>query len=189
MATIPGAAVVAAHFGETMVLYSEVERVEVVVDGAPPGPNGRLFTVEPKKATKVPYEAGRFILDHLGYTGAVRVEVQESDTGTKYDIPKAKAESLAKLERGDEIRFKGWLNGVITDYVKQNKPVPAPEGAILDIINRRSYNLKQYGVTPIGWGEKAADAEKEALKAQVTAQAKQLEALQAQVAALTKQKV
>jgi len=176
-ATIPGAVVMASHYGETMVLYSAVTRVEAEVSGAPPVTDdpkgdpdkhcGRTFVVPVGKATKVPYEAGRFILDHMGYTGVVRVDVLESDSGTKYDIVKAKAESTDKSKRGDEIMFKGWLTGVITDFVKQNKPVPAPEGTILDIINRRGYDLKKFGITPIGWGEKAADEEKEALKRQI----------------------
>src|SRR5579864_3413158 len=126
MSIIPGAAVVAAHYGEAVVLYSEAERVEAVVDGAPPQENGRLFIVEPGKPKKVPYEAARFILDHLGYTGVVRVDVVESDAGTKYDLVKAKAESLAKLEKADDMRFKVWLSGVIEDYVKRSKPVPQP---------------------------------------------------------------
>lgn len=191
MATIPGAPIVASHYGESMVLYSEGLRVEAIVDGAPPilddpkgdpdKHSGRTFVIPIGKATKVPYEAGRFILDHLGYTGVVRVDVKESETGSKYDIEKAKRESAEKLKRGDEIMFKSWLTGVIDDFVKRNKPVPAPEGSILAIIERRGYDLRKYGITPIGWGEKAADEEKADLK-------RQLAELQAKVAELTKGK-
>jgi hypothetical protein len=189
MATIPGAPVVAAHYGESMVLYSGGIRVEATVDGAPavqesPGNDpdkhaGRTFVIPIGKATKVPYEAGRFILDHLGYTGVVRVDVKESDSGTKYDIEKAKRESEAKLAKGDEIMFKSWLTGVIEDFVRRNKPVPAPEGNILAIIERRGYDLKKYGIVPIGWGEKAADEEKAALR-------KEIDDLKAALAVLTK---
>jgi hypothetical protein len=189
MATVPGTPVVMAHYGESMVLYSAGLRVEAEVSGAPPvlddpkgDPDkhtGRTFVIPVGKATKVPYEAGRFILDHLGYTGVVRVDVKESESGTKYDIEKAKRESEEKLKRGDEIMFKSWLTGVIDDFVKRNKPVPAPEGNVLAIIERRGYDLRKYGITPIGWGEKAADDEKAELK-------KQIADLQAQVALLAK---
>jgi hypothetical protein len=169
MSTIPGAPVVAAHFGEAMVMYSESERVECVVDGAPPGDNGRLFIVEPGKPKKVPYEAGRFMLDHLGYTGVVRVAVTETDSGSTFDLKTAKAESLAKLEKGDDLRFKAWLAGIIEDYVKRSKPVPEPDESIMRIIERRGYNLKSYGITPIGWAEKEKHDDVEALRSQVAA--------------------
>jgi hypothetical protein len=177
LATIPGAPVIAAHFGETMVLYSEGERVEAVVDGAPPGDTGRLFVVEPGKPKKVPYEAGRFMLDHLGYTGVVRVNVTESDSGTTYDIANAKVESIAKLAQGDEMRFKYWLAGVVDDYVKRNKPVPQPEESIMRIIERRGYDLKNYGIVPIGWAEKEKGGEMDALRAQVAELTAKLNAL------------
>lgn len=165
--TIPGAAVVAAHYGEQVVLYSEAERVECVVDGAPPAENGRLFIVEPGKPKKVPHEAARFILDHLGYTGVVRVDVVESDTGTKYDLVKAKRESLAKLEAADDLRFKAWLSGIVEDFVKRSKPVPQPDDAIMRIIERRKYDLKKYGIVPIGWAEDESKSEVAQLKKQV----------------------
>jgi hypothetical protein len=167
MASIPGAAVMAAHFGEAVVLYSESERVEAVVDGAPPQENGRLFIVEPGKPKKVPYEAARFMLDHLGYTGVVRVDVVESDSGTKYDLTKAKVESLAKLKTADEMRFKAWLSGVIEDYVKRSKPVPVPDDAIMRVIQRRGYDLKAYGIVPIGWAEDSSKTEIQQLRKQV----------------------
>src|ERR1700728_4163360 len=90
----------ALKYHDYMWLYTEGERVEVVVDGAPPGPNGRLFTIEPGKATKVPHEAGRFILEHIGYTGVVRVDEKdrEDGTGTDLDIAKAKDESMKRFE-------------------------------------------------------------------------------------------
>ena len=173
---IPGAAVVAAHYGEMVVLYSEAERVEVVVDGAPPQENGRLFIVEPGKPKKVPYEAARFILEHLGYTGVVKVDVIESEGGTKYDLAKAKADSMAKLVQADDLRFKAWISGVIEDYVKRSKPVPAPEGAILRIIERRKYDLKKYGIVPIGWAEADKIDEVAELRAQVARLAAALDA-------------
>lgn len=176
---IPGAAVVAAHYGEQVVLYSEAERVECVVDGAPPAENGRLFIIEPGKPKKVPHEAARFILDHLGYTGVVRVDVVDSDTGSKYDLVKAKQESLAKLEAADDMRFKAWLSGVIEDYVKRSKPVPQPDEAIMRIITRRGYDLKKYGIVPIGWAEDESKSEIAALQKKVDGLMAALKAAQA----------
>lgn len=168
MASIPGAPVIAAHYGEAMVLYSELERVGAVVDGAPANSHGhtlgRLYIVEPNKPTKVPYEAGRFILDHLGYTGVVQVDITETDSGTRYDIPKAQADSRAKLKESDELRFKSWISGVIDDYVKRNKPVPQPDDSIMAVIARRGYDLKAYGIVPIGWAEKGKADELQALR-------------------------
>ena len=178
MATILGTTV-AAHYGETVLVYSE-ELIECVVDGAPPGETGRLFRVEPGKPKRVPYEAWRFMRDHLGYTGVVEVDVIETKddlgnvTGTKYDLEKAKRDSEAKLKVADEQRFQYWLNGVIEDYVKRSKPVPQPDDAIQRLLDRRGYDLKQYGIVPIGWREKQHTSEVEALRAELAELKKQL---------------
>lgn len=177
MATNPGAPVVAAHFGDTMVLYSEHERVEAVVDGAPPRENGRLFVVEPGKPTKVPYEAGRFMLEHLGYTGVVRVNITESDTGTTYDVKTARKESDAKLAEQDHLRFQRWVSSMVEDYVKRSKPVPAPDDAIQRVIDRRGYDLKKYGIVPIGWAESEKVDEAQVLREQVAKLTQQVQQL------------
>lgn len=148
---LPGQAIIPMKFGEAMVLYTAGDRVEAVVDGAPVGKNGRLYIVEPNKPTKVPYEAGRFILDHLGYTGVVRVQETETDTGVDYDIKGAQEESIAKLEAADAAAFKRYISDAVEDFVKRNKPVPQPDERIMKIIKRRGYDLKQFGIVPIGW--------------------------------------
>jgi hypothetical protein len=153
MGTMPGAVVIAKHYGEAMILYSAVNRVAAVVDGAPVGDNGRLFIIEKGKAKKLPYEAGRFILDHYGYTGVVRVDEQETDTGTNYDMVKAKAESLALTEQQDDKRFQQYISDVVTDYLNQKKPAPKTPAAIQEIIDRRGYDLTKYGIFPLGQKE------------------------------------
>lgn len=152
MATLPGMTVTAARYSDYMWLYTEGEPVDAVVDGAPPGPMGRLFHIEPMKATKVPYEAGRFILDHLGYTGVVRVT--ESDrpdgTGTDLDIQSAKAESLSKFETEDARRWREYVEYCITDKVNNKRAVPATPDSIKRLIERRGYRLADYGIAPVG---------------------------------------
>lgn len=177
MGTMPGAVVMPQHYADYMILYSATDRVEAVVDGAPAGPNGRLYIVEPGKAQKVPYEAGRFILDHLGYTGVVRVQETETDTGITFDIETAKQASLNKSKDADEKRFKDYISAAVEDYVKQSKPVPPPSDAILRVIERRGYDLKRFGIVPIGWEEPEKDARVQQLE-------DQLKALQAQIANL-----
>lgn len=143
-----------------MVLYTAGDKVECVVDGAPAGPNGRLFIIRPGKATKVPYEAGRFILEHLAYTGVVRVQERETDTGIEYDIEGARKESLALSEQQDRIRFRAYVDGVVADYImnpKGRKAVPEPPEPIKAIIKRRGFDLKQYGIVPLGWEEVVKD--------------------------------
>jgi hypothetical protein len=174
MGTIPGAVVIPAHFGESVILYSEVERVEVVVDGAPAGPDGRLFTIEPGHPKRVPYEAARFILDHFGYTGVVRVNVVETDSGTTNDLATARRESIEKIKMADDMRFRAWVASVVEDYIRKNKPVPQPDDAIMRVIERRGYDLKQYGIVPVGWAEKEKADELDALRAQVKALEKKL---------------
>ncbi len=153
MGTMPGAVVIAKHYGEAMVLYSAVNRVEAVVDGAPVGPNGRLFIIEKGKAMKLPYEAGRFILDHLAYKGVVRVDEQETETGVSYDMEKAKEESLALTATEDDKRFQRYIQDVVTDYLNQKKPAPQTPRAIQEIIDRRGYDLTKYGIFPLGQKE------------------------------------
>lgn len=134
-----------------MRLYSHSERVAATVDGAPPGPAGRLFIVEPGVVTKVPDEAGRFILAHLAYTGVVKVDELESETGVKFDKEKAITDSLAALEEQDQVRFQTYIQNMVKDYVERNRPVPPPSESILRIIDRRGYDLKKFGIVPIGW--------------------------------------
>ena len=153
MGTMPGAVVIAKHYGEAMVLYSAVNRVEAVVDGAPVGPNGRLFIIEKGKAMKLPYEAGRFILDHLAYKGVVRVDEQETETGVSYDMEKAKEESLALTATEDDKRFQRYIQDVVTDYLNHKKPAPQTPAAIQEIIDRRGYDLTKYGIFPLGQKE------------------------------------
>jgi hypothetical protein len=154
---LPGQTVIPRSYGERMVLYSAGDKVECVVDGAPVGPNGRLFIINTNKPQQVPYEAGRFILEHLSYTGVVRVNEKETDTGIEYDIDGAKAESLALLEVMDRTRFNQYVAGVVQDYVQNGKPVPQPAPSIMAIIERRGYDLKRFGIVPIGWEEPVKD--------------------------------
>lgn len=168
-ATMPGSVVIPQRYGEAMVLYTS-ERVACVVDGAPPGKHGRLFIVEPGKTTKVPYEAGRFILDHLGYTGVVRVEEEETEEGTHYNLQKAREESESLLAAQDEKRFHQFVTDCVEDYVKRNKPVPQPPESILAVIHRRGYDLKKFGIVPIGW----EDPEKNSRVAQLEEQVKKM---------------
>ena len=171
-ATLPGAVVIPKSYGQMMILYSALERVECTVDGAPPGDNGRLFIIEPGVPKKVPYEAGRFILEHMAYTGVVRVEETETVEGVKYQTEAAEIASLAATEAGDNERFQRYLSSAVEDFVKRGKPVPPPDERTLRAIKRRGYDLKNFGIVPIGW-EKPEDqkitdlkAENELLKAQ-----------------------
>lgn len=160
---LPGQAVIPKSYGEAMVLYTAGDPVCTVVDGAPAnwrGAEGRKFTIEPGKAKIVPYEAGRFILEHLSYTGVVRVKETETDSGIEYDIETAKKESLELLEAMDRQRFRQYVDGVVADYImnpKGKKAVPEPPEPIKAIIKRRGYDLKTYGIVPLGWEEPHAD--------------------------------
>lgn len=153
MATMPGASVSPYNYRSQMRLYSAVEKVEAVVDGAPPGPEGRKFTVEPGKVATVPWEAGRFILEHLAYTGVVRVDEVETDNGVLFDVDKAKAESERLLRHFDEQRYQRYIDDMVTDYMNQKKPVPRPPEAIMKIMQRRGYDPKKQGILPMGWEE------------------------------------
>jgi hypothetical protein len=150
--TLPGQITTAFRYQDYMLLYTAGDKVEAVVDGAPPGPDGRLFTIEPNKVVKVPYEAGRFILEHLAYTGVVRVnEKQKEDgSGSEYDVATAKKESLIKFEEQDAKRWRDYVEYCITDKINQKKAVPATPDTIKAIIARRGYRLSDYGIAPVG---------------------------------------
>lgn len=149
---IPGQARQAVNYHDSVWVYTAGEEVSAVVDGAEPGPNGRLFTVTPGKATKVPREAARFLIEHLGYTGVVRVnETERADgTGTDLDIEGAKAESLAKFEEADAQRWRDYITYVVDDKVNQKRAVPATPDSIRRIMARRGYKLSDYGIQPVG---------------------------------------
>lgn len=150
--TLPGGASTPFRYHDYMILYTAGEKVEVVVDGAPPGPMGRLFVVEADKPIKVPYEAGRFILEHLAYTGVVRVtETDRADgTGTEYDVASARTESLKQFEAEDARRWREYIEYCITDKINNKKAVPATPDAIKRIIARRNYRLSDFGIAPVG---------------------------------------
>lgn len=178
---LPGQQLLPQNYGSQMVLYSATERVEAVVDGAPPGPTGRLFVVEPGKPVRVPQEAGRFILEHLGYTGVVRVNETLTDTGVTYDIEAAKQESLDRLAAHDQLRFDAYVRSCVQDYISNPagaKPVPPPSGSILKIIERRGYDLKRFGIIPLGWENPDKDKRVTDLQAQNADLIKRLEALE-----------
>ena len=150
--TLPGGASTPFRYHDYMILYTAGEKVETVVDGAPPGPMGRLFVIEPDKPIKVPYEAGRFILEHLAYTGVVRVtETDKADgTGTEYDVASARTESLQQFEAEDARRWRDYVTYCIDDKVNNKKAVPATPDAIKRIIDRRGYRLSDFGIAPVG---------------------------------------
>lgn len=133
-------------------LYTEGETVCAVVDGAPPGPEGRKFTIEPGKAKKVPWEAGRFLLEHLGYTGVVRVREtdREDGTGTDLDIESAKIESAEKLLGEDERRWQDYVRYCIDDKINNKRVVPPTPDSIKRIMARRGYKLEDFGIQPAG---------------------------------------
>jgi hypothetical protein len=184
MGTMPGAVVIAKHYGEAMVLYSAIEKVAAVVDGAPVGKNGRLFIVEPEKPVKVPYEAGRFILEHYAYLGVVRVDEEETETGITYHVDKAKTESLALTQQMDDQRFNQYVSDVVTDYLNQKKPAPRTPAVIQKIIERRGYDLKRYGIFPLGEKESEQLAKMATLEADNKAKDEKLQTLQRQMAEL-----
>jgi len=175
------------HYGKTMILYTAQEKVEAVVDGAPPGPNGRLFIVEVNDPTEVPWEAGRFILEHLAYTGVVKVdEIETRDakgkrTGVEYDVEKAHAESLALGEQMDRVRWQRFVNDMMDDYVSRkdgkSKAVPQPPDSILRIMKRRGFKLDDYGIKPVGFEDPTA-AENKALREQLAELSKRLTAME-----------
>jgi hypothetical protein len=181
------------HYTSTMVLYSAIDRVAAVVDGAPAGPSGRLFVVEPGRPTKVPYEAGRFILEHMAYTGVVRVEevttydADGNETGIQYDVESAKADSADKSAASDEVRFRQYVSDCMEDYIARkdgkSKVPPPPSEAILRIIERRGYKLEDYGIKPLGYKDPNAEKQQK-LEAENISLKSQFDALQAQFTAM-----
>lgn len=173
--TLPGQTVIPKGYGEAVVLYSE-SGCSAVVDGAPPGPNGRNYIIPAKKPTKVPFEVGRHLLnnDQFPYLDVVKVDELETEAGVSYDVAKAKSESMERGKQSDELAFKRYISDAVTDYVKNNKPVPQPPDNILRIIERRGYDLKRFGITPIGWENPDKDKRVADLEAQVARLIEQL---------------
>lgn len=125
----------------------------MVVDGAPPGPTGRLFTIPPREVVEVPEEAAKELCNHKAYDGIVRVPVIRSRTGTTFDIEAAHAASVNLLEAQDKIQWARWVNDSVEDFIKRSKPVPPPPPRILSIIKRRGYKPEDFGIVPIGWSK------------------------------------
>jgi hypothetical protein len=183
----------AMHYTSSVVVYTAMEKVECVVDGAPPGPNGRLFIVEVDDPTEVPYEAARFMLEHMTHTGVVRVdEIIETDargkrTGVRYNVEKARAESMELGRQSDEMRWQRFISDMMEDYVSRrdgkNKVVPPPPAPILRIIERRGYKLSDYGINPVGFQDPTMVAN-QAIKDENSLLRQQMAKLQDQMAEL-----
>ena len=139
-------------FRDYMFLYTAGEEVAAVVDGAPVGPDGRLFKIPTGKAVRVPWEAGRFILDHMGYTGVVRVNEKdrEDGSGTDLDLKTARMESLAKFEGADQERWRNYVQYVIDDKINNKRVIPPPPDGIKRIMQRRGYRLEDFGINVPG---------------------------------------
>lgn len=125
----------------------------MVVDGAPPGPLGRLFVIPYDEVVEVPEEVARQMTEHRAYDGVVRVGVTRTRTGTSFEVEPAKAASLELIEKQDRIFWSRWVNDSVEDYIKRSKPVPPPSQRILAIIKRRGWKPEDYGIVPIGWAK------------------------------------
>jgi hypothetical protein len=136
--------------GFVYTAYDGPDIVAMTVDGAPPGPLGRLFIVPPDEVTEMPEVAVRELTRHLSYYGVVEVKTIKQKYSIDFDIPNARIESLALIEQMDKMRFEMYVNDVITDRVSKNKIVPPPPPQIKQIMNRRGWNLEAYGIKPMG---------------------------------------
>lgn len=145
--TVPGQTTIAQGYHDYVWLYTDGEEVCQVVDGAPPGPEGRKYTVPVGRAVKVPREVGRFFTEHLGYSGVVIVhEADRADgTGTDLDLASAKEESKAKFVEGDELRWQQYM-GYVMWKLEKKEIVPPPPDTILRLMKRRGYKLTDYGI-------------------------------------------
>src|SRR5215471_3904203 len=156
MVSNPGLPMTAGlHYTEFVIMYTACDEVCCTVDGAPPGKDGRKFTIPINKPVRVPWLAGKFMLDHYGYTGGVQVrEIEQTDEdgnviGVTYDTESARAESLAKGVEQDQIRWQRFVTDMVEDFVKRSKTVPPPPEAIVKIIERRGYKMQDFGIKPI----------------------------------------
>lgn len=188
MATLPGVPFTPANYGTEVIVFSAAFGWEGVVDGAPPRETGRLFRVEPNKTKKVPVQVWNFIEAHYPYSDVVRVNQTETETGITFDLETAKKESLEKGAAADMAAFKAYISAAVEDFVKRNKPVPQPADNILRIIERRGYDLKKFGITPIGWEEPEKDKRLAALADENKGLKEQLDALSAKLDKLVKGK-
>ena len=57
--------------------------------------------------------------------------------------------------------------------------MPQPPENILGVIQRRGYDLKKFGIKPIGWEEPEKDAQVKLLQEQLAAMKEQISALEA----------
>lgn len=178
MATLPGAPITPLNYGNDAYVYSAALGWEGVVDGAPVRPaiknkrgdlvgGGRLFVIEPGKPQRVPAEVWRFINEHYPYSDVVQVRETETETGITFDLEAAKVESMQKGEAADLSCFKAYIGAAVEDYVKRDKPVPQPPPNVMAAIERRGYNLKRFGIVPIGWEEPEKDKRLAELEATV----------------------
>jgi len=116
---------------------------ETTVDGAPTGPKGRVYgCTEVGRAKKVPWEAGRFLIEHCAYTGVVRVEESEREdgTGTDLNLTKAQEESLANFVKGDEEMWQRYLDYIV-DRIERKMVVPPMPDSVRGVMQRRHYSL------------------------------------------------
>ena len=181
MATLPGSIVSARGYGDYMWIITFGEPHVTVVDGARPGPRGRVYGCdEVGKAIKVPAEAGRFLVEHCGFSGVVQVEevTRPDGTGTDLNLRQAKEDSEAQFKKGDEDRWQQYM-GYVMWMLEQKRIVPPPPEGIVNLMKRRGYRLKDYNIDIMGQaGQPGSGSEIAELKALVKIQAEQMSNLQ-----------
>lgn len=144
-----------------LVYTAKEDGTAMVVDGAPPGPLGRLFKIPGLSVVEVPEEAAVQLCLHRAYDGVVRVTSIRSRTGTTFDVEKAHAESVELLKKQDDLRWARWVNDSVEDYIKRSKPVPPPPKPIIEIIKRRGFKPENFGIVPIGWAKVETEESKQ----------------------------
>lgn len=135
------------------VLYSAEERVAILSYAGSPGETGWLRIVEPEEPTEFEAVVAEDILKHTEYLGLVEVEVIKTKKGTEYNLEKAEEDSKALLATTDEKRLMTWVQDMVDDYIKRNKPVPPPSEAIVRVMQRRNFDPQRFGITPFGWDD------------------------------------
>lgn len=171
------------------VLYSAEEEVAVISYAGSPGERGWLRIIDRDEPAEFEAVVADDILQHTAHLGVVEVKVVKTKKGTEYDIEQAIEDSKALLVTQDEKRFMTWVQSMVDDYIKRQKPVPPPDESILRVMERRNYDPKKYGIVPFGWEDPTAQiVERDKKHAEErTEWQKQSEKLQAQIDLLSKQ--
>lgn len=112
-----------------------------------------LFTFPPDKPVEVKNtHLANVLLERLHWTGLTQVPEAEGPDGLPvYDLKSARELAKQKLQEARKGLVERYIQHQLETRVRQNMPPLPPSPAVAEIVEEDGWDLKEYGINPVGW--------------------------------------